>query len=199
MTIRRRTGRSSFRPSIGEPVSRGYLVFTDWHQNRLTCPFLVLCVHFTTIAARKSPRCTSASAWKLEHRQRSPALAFSSSIPFSRSTESRGRMRPNSTETHILGCRRSDAHQQKLPGASPAAVVPTSGGLRFEAECQPIGDFAVRQTRGLDLRAAPKCVSPPQRRRDKLPRPSTDANSALRESWGAGPKQLIALLAAAYQ
>jgi hypothetical protein len=91
-------------------VSRGYLVFTDWHQNRLTCPFLVLCVHFTTIATRKSPRCTSASAWKLKHRQRSPALAFSSSIPFSRSTKSRGRRRPNSTETQFLGARRSDAH-----------------------------------------------------------------------------------------
>ena len=73
--------------------------------------------------------------------------SFSSSIPFSRSTGSSGRERPSST-AHFGGDRRSGAHRQELPGASPAAVVPTSGALRFEAECQPIGGFAARQTSG---------------------------------------------------
>jgi hypothetical protein len=110
------------------------------------------CVLYETIAAIKSNRCADASAWKLEIGPRSPALAFSSSIPFSRSTESSGCEHPRSTvKLTFSDRRRSGIHRQKLPGASPTASVPTSGGLWFEAERQLSEGFAVRQTERLDV------------------------------------------------
>src|SRR3954447_19266181 len=84
------------------------------------------------------------------------------------------------------GARRSGAHRQDLPVASPAALVPTSGGLRFEAECQPTGDFDGRQTEVWALRTAPWCMSPPQWRIDNIARPTTGTNSPRPNSSGQG-------------
>ena len=82
--------------------------------------------------------------------------SFSSSIPFSRSTGSSGRR--GDRARRLFGHRRSgttdsDCRVLHLPSA------PTSGALRFEAECQPIGGFPARQTHGSDvLGTAPECA-----------------------------------------
>jgi hypothetical protein len=76
----------------------------------------------------------------------SARTSFSSSIPFSRSTRSSGRRGVRARRLfrhHRSGTTDSDCRVLHLPSA------PTSGALRFEAECQPIGVFPARQTHGL--------------------------------------------------
>jgi hypothetical protein len=72
--------------------------------------------------------------------------SFSSSIPFSRSTRSSGRRGVRARRLfrhHRSGTTDSDCRVLHLPSA------PTSGALRFEAECQPSEVFPARQTHGL--------------------------------------------------
>ena len=75
----------------------------------------------------------------------SARTSFSSSIPFSRSTRSSGRRGVRARRLfrhHRSGTTDRSCRVLHLQG------VPTSGALRFEAECQPIGVFPARQTRG---------------------------------------------------
>jgi len=138
------------------------------------------CVLFSTIATISSNRCASASAWKLEFGTRSPALAFSSSIPFSRSTKLSGCVHPRSTVklefaaiTVVMSTGRS-----RLLHLQPYSRQAGTCGLKRSANLA--GLIAVRQTGGFNDCKPHDVQPPPCLRIVTLPPIDRDSNVAKR-------------------
>ena len=155
-TLRRNLGRGDHPPANRQVIILafdwragfgGATSSTDWHQNRLTSLSVNWCLCALYRNARcdiSSNRCASTSAWKLECGLRAPALAFR---PLFRFQGAPGRVDASVRARRLFRHHRSGTTDRSCRVLHLQGV-PTSGALRFEAECQPIGVFPARQTRG---------------------------------------------------